>query len=172
MEEFQNRYGINTSIYELCRFRNIKILEKFKEDDFNPLAHLPILYRMLVERVKSLEEFANASRNGRAFPKTRPKREKESRGYWTFKNTKELRNYKLNTDYYKISTLNESEEEENEEEDEEGEIVNEIKEEESDENEILHIKTKDKTIRYKYDKIKRKHKKKKKSKDGKDEEEE
>ena len=54
MEEFKNRYGVNSSIYEFCRFRNVPIPEQFAEDQLDPLCHMPILQRMLLERVRKL----------------------------------------------------------------------------------------------------------------------
>ena len=83
MEEFQNRYGINTLIYEFCRYKNLKIPEKFFEDKLDPLFHMPILEQMLQKLVRKLEDYYTISRNEKAFPEILSN-SNLSVSYWTF----------------------------------------------------------------------------------------
>lgn len=71
---------------------------------------------MINERVRSLEEFCNASRNEqRTYPEKKI-RASVSTSYWKFQNTEELRKCKNNTECLQpLNLQNEDEEVENEE---------------------------------------------------------
>ena len=84
MENFQNRYGINTSIYELCRYKNAKIWEKFIEDKLNLTENIPNLERMLQERVRKLDDYYKISRNEKVFPEVLTRT-----SYWSFQENKQ-----------------------------------------------------------------------------------
>ena len=77
MEDFQNRYGINTSIYEFCRYKNVPIPKEFVEDQADTTTHMPILERMLKERLRNLDELLTISRNEKEFPEKNPTLKKQ-----------------------------------------------------------------------------------------------
>ena len=167
-DEFNNRYGVNVSIYEFCRFRNVRIPRQFADiPGYNPQMHTEdILSMMLDERIHTLEEMAKVAtyEDEKIFIQKNPTKTKSSRKYWTFNNTKELRNYKLYTENYHIDQELMEEEEKDEEEDEDFEIINEAehkleeeeieKDEEKTPTEIIRIQTRQ--HKYSYRKRKRK----------------
>ena len=171
LDEFKSRYGVNVSIYEFCRFRNVRIPNHFIDfSDVSPTIHQDIMSRMLNERIHSLEEMAKVStkEEDRVFIQKKPSKTKMSREYWKFRSTKELREYKTAENLVvENESIEEEEDKDNDEEDEDFEIINkannskEEKETEKEETditkEIINIQVLQK--KYKYNKNKKKKRK-------------
>jgi hypothetical protein len=176
MEDFQNRYGISTSIYEYCRYKNVPIPKEMNEDQVEATTHMPILERMLNERLRNLNEILTISRNEKTFPEKNPNLRKVT-SYWEFSDDKQLRDFRMNQHCRKPqSDFEEEDEDENELDEiniynEEGELIDKEEVPIEKEEERKKEKKKNRTIRI-YEKAKDKENKENDEEEDEDEEEE